>query len=1015
MRIGYPVLICFMISILIISIPVPRVETGPNLAIGEIHSGDVGILVENKRLKYGDSKYAEELFYTSGSISFTFDVRDDDYTGFSITPKLAVIYHIKSASREATIRFGMHWHSPANFYIKATLDVSTDGGRTWIRPDPDVEEGDLSEFKSGIDIDVPPGDSSVSLGTTGDTLSWSWDRSIGVTHVRVNIEYYEIGGYIRAGLMYLSTHKTHYEKISASAHFQIVLSEGGDGGGGDGEDNREVYIEVVADDQDTYYSLTGIKVTARDPYGTWRYDDYTNETGFVHFERSGAAGWLANVSLWVDEVFYGFSKDRNQHPRRHVVEYRRWKDWKWVVDDPVYYKKKGVCWIEWRMGIGYVWIRCLYMPKAIPVLKYLLDGTGEGRLLSEFGNPIEKEGWRQIRRIKVYLREDPLNETLIPVAEIRTDVWGNFNLNLNSSLFGDMRYMLLYFTGEYFRKGIGWYWDYWYSPGVYQLRIGKLTIRVLTTDGDPLKNYPVVVYRSEVNSIKYTDSNGYASWYAYGYFYARIPDATIGGRKYTFSHWGDGSKDNPRSVSVEEDVDLIAYVKPTVKSTTLSLSSDKYRLFEGGSFTLTAELRDQEGNPISNAEIEFYESRDSTNWRLISTRATDSEGRASLTLGRSSGVYYYKAVFNGTDEYKPSHSNIVRIDVLPGLEGYVLPGLSINPLRIPKGVWLINATPYYDVPVFIRASIGRAGEGFKRVELPIIVRADREYVLMGEAISDREIHMYRPVVVWPPEYTGWHLYELEAGDFANETEMSKILSYLRNGTTELVYGISLNSTFVKTVAISHARSTVTVEYTRDVTRLILDGVFMCTTPFNRTVVFLSQTQLPVVIALNYTVGYLGWCRPGGGVEFKHDDMYWNFTFEHITVDAIIRYEWRGVGESEGMPWTEVPLCEKHRFILKPCTLWIVDWSDPIDSSEAYIVVKPAVLDERGNLERYASGGTVWIYYDPPGIEEYIPIRDILRYEYPSQRVTFLMRWIPPSAEDPIEVYYSLKIGYEPKT
>jgi len=133
MRLKYLVLICFMISILIISIPVPRVETSTTLAIGEIHSGDVGILVEDWELYPGDSKYVEKLFYTSGSTSLIFDIKDDNYTGFSITPKLAVIYHIKGASREATIRFGVHWHSPATFYIKATLDVSTDGGSTWIR------------------------------------------------------------------------------------------------------------------------------------------------------------------------------------------------------------------------------------------------------------------------------------------------------------------------------------------------------------------------------------------------------------------------------------------------------------------------------------------------------------------------------------------------------------------------------------------------------------------------------------------------------------------------------------------------------------------------------------------------------------------------------------------------------------------------------------------------------------------------------------------------------------------
>jgi|GEM_PF-2646152 len=529
MRIEYSVLICFIISILIISTPVLGVETSTTLSVGEVHSGDVGTLVENgEELSYGDSKYVEKLFYTSGSTSLIFDIKDDNYTGFSITPKLAVIYHIKGASREATIRFGVHWHSPANFYIKATLDVSTDGGSTWIRPDPDVEEGDLTEFQSGKDIDVPPGDSSVSLGTTGDTLSWSWDRSIGVTHVRVNIEYYEISGYIRAGILYLSQHQTYYDEISASAQFLIVLSKGGGGGGGEGgeEELRVVDVEVVADDQGTYYPLEGVKVTAR--WGSAREDKYTNETGFAHFERS-TRGWLVNVSLY--------------------SEGRKWKDWEWVVDDPVGCRKEGVCYVDFRMGIGYAWLRCLYMPKAIPVLEYLLDGTGEGRLLSEFGNPIEKEGWRQVRQIRVY--SDSSEE---PIAEIRTDEWGYFNLSISQSLLENSTKLTLVFPGLYWRSGLGWYQDYWYSTGSREYDIHRLSIRVLDmTNNTPVENYPIEVD----GRVKHSNMNGYVYYYTIdGTYTVHIPNS----RGYVFITWEDGAGDNPRTIKVLDDTTLVAYV-----------------------------------------------------------------------------------------------------------------------------------------------------------------------------------------------------------------------------------------------------------------------------------------------------------------------------------------------------------------------------------------------------------------------------------------------------------------------
>ena len=544
MRLVYLILICFMISMLIIPILVPRVGA----STGKVYSGDVGTLVENKELCYGDYRYVERLFRASGSTSFIFDVSDDYYTGFSITPKLTVAFTIKRASRRATIRFSARWHSPATFYIKATLEVSTDGGNTWIKPDPDVKEGRLSEFTTAIDVDVPPGDSSVLLGGTGDALNWSWDREIKITHVRVNIEYWEIAGYITASIYYLSYHVTYYKSISASATFLIVLSEGGKGEGGGEEDegDRKVDIEVVADDQDTHYPLKGIKVTAVDPYGNWRYDDYTNETGFVHFERSVTA-WRINVSLQVDEVFYGIWKRDFWHYGRYVVEYRRWRDWEWVVDDPVWYKKEGVCWIEWRMGIGYVWLRSKYTAKGVPELEEFLDGAGEGRLLGEFSRtPLGN------RRIMCWLDDDsesgdwinpePLD---VLVADTRTDRQGYFQLSVNSTLLESYRYLLVFYVSSHSDQ---------YTAAGRIYRVNKLSIRILDiTNSTPVENYPVVVN----GRIKYSDIDGYVHYYTIDDTYTmHIPES--GG--YRFIKWGDGLEENPRALRVSDDITLVAYV-----------------------------------------------------------------------------------------------------------------------------------------------------------------------------------------------------------------------------------------------------------------------------------------------------------------------------------------------------------------------------------------------------------------------------------------------------------------------
>ncbi|MEM2102582.1 MAG: PKD domain-containing protein [Candidatus Bathyarchaeia archaeon] len=92
----------------------------------------------------------------------------------------------------------------------------------------------------------------------------------------------------------------------------------------------------------------------------------------------------------------------------------------------------------------------------------------------------------------------------------------------------------------------------------------------------------------------------------------------------------------------------------------------------GSSFSLTAILRDEYGAPISSFSVAFYlvnEQNDS----LIGFSYTDSIGHASINYTPpSSGVYQIKAVFNGTDVYAESISDLKTLQVGSDLVPYAV-------------------------------------------------------------------------------------------------------------------------------------------------------------------------------------------------------------------------------------------------------------------------------------------------------------------------------------------------------
>jgi len=70
--------------------------------------------------------------------------------------------------------------------------------------------------------------------------------------------------------------------------------------------------------------------------------------------------------------------------------------------------------------------------------------------------------------------------------------------------------------------------------------------------------------------------------------------------------------------------------------------------------TLKAKLTSS-GEPLFGMEIKFYRSSDARSWSYIGSSYTNENGEASVATEAHIGEYF-KAVFEGTDDYEPSEA-----------------------------------------------------------------------------------------------------------------------------------------------------------------------------------------------------------------------------------------------------------------------------------------------------------------------------------------------------------------------
>jgi len=125
-------------------------------------------------------------------------------------------------------------------------------------------------------------------------------------------------------------------------------------------------------------------------------------------------------------------------------------------------------------------------------------------------------------------------------------------------------------------------------------------------------------------------------------------------------------------------------------STTLTI--DVPSATQGKQTTITATLKDENGNPIQNANIDF-QLYDGSSWKSIGSDTTDSSGVASITYTPSStGTFQLKAVFSGTTNYSQSTSTTGSLGV----------GIDYTPYYIGGGIIAVAVVGVVGYMVFRR-------------------------------------------------------------------------------------------------------------------------------------------------------------------------------------------------------------------------------------------------------------------------------------------------------------------------
>jgi hypothetical protein len=108
---------------------------------------------------------------------------------------------------------------------------------------------------------------------------------------------------------------------------------------------------------------------------------------------------------------------------------------------------------------------------------------------------------------------------------------------------------------------------------------------------------------------------------------------------------------------------------------------------------ITAKLlgkSDEDGyNPIPNATIHIYELQDGTTWNPIGDYTTDSNGVVSID--RVNTQEWYKAVFDGTEEYRPAttYANLQTTPSQPPPRQPPQQQQTLQSFMCPSCLWLL--------------------------------------------------------------------------------------------------------------------------------------------------------------------------------------------------------------------------------------------------------------------------------------------------------------------------------------
>jgi len=180
----------------------------------------------------------------------------------------------------------------------------------------------------------------------------------------------------------------------------------------------------------------------------------------------------------------------------------------------------------------------------------------------------------------------------------------------------------------------------------------SVTAKLVDGNNNPLANKDINFY-VETTSIgsATTDSSGNA---------VKTYTANLDAGTYVVNASYSGATDYGLSSATSNLI-----VNPFSTTLTIDVSSAT----QGKQTTITATLKDENGNPIQNANIDF-QLYDGSSWKSIGSDTADSSGVASITYTPSStGTFQVKAVFSGTTNYSQSTSTTgslgVGIDYTP--------------------------------------------------------------------------------------------------------------------------------------------------------------------------------------------------------------------------------------------------------------------------------------------------------------------------------------------------------------